>query len=233
MAILEKEVWVQLHPQTISRYDDLGYRIPRYLDNNGIPRVKKGQKIKVLIDDLPSTSMVKITKVCDFCKREIFEQQYSTVVRCRNSGDGKDRCRKCGGKKISETMKSSVKYENSLHAFALDNGKKGILSEYSSKNKIPLTKVSKSDNDLYIWNCSRCGSEYKMSPNSKIGKNRYSKCPYCSGHRVNHTNSLSTTHPHISKLLLDKRDGDKISHGSKETEVYCPSCKDVQVKNGR
>jgi predicted transcriptional regulator/ribosomal protein L37AE/L43A len=93
LAILEKEVYVGLNPQTIVHYSKLGYVIPKYKDGSGIERVKKGTVILVKVKDLLNNS--KVTKVCDFCEKKV-ETTLARIMLGRSKwGDGKDRCKEC------------------------------------------------------------------------------------------------------------------------------------------
>jgi DNA-directed RNA polymerase subunit RPC12/RpoP len=51
-------------------------------------------------------------------------------------------------------------------------------------------------NQVVYWDCPKCKSTYDKMINERTGNGE--NCPYCSGKRVNETNSLSTTHPHLA-----------------------------------
>ena len=57
LAILEKKVWVGLNPQLINHFESLGYELPKYIDKNGIVRVKRGTQILVKVEDLTDSSL--------------------------------------------------------------------------------------------------------------------------------------------------------------------------------
>lgn len=113
MAILEKEVEVTLHPRTIKYYEDLGYKIPRYLNIQKELKVKRGTKILIKIDDLPNQSDMVVTKICDNCGNKS-RQPFGAITNSRKNGDGKDYCRKCKSIKGQKTRKDNIKHEDSL-----------------------------------------------------------------------------------------------------------------------
>lgn len=224
MAILEMEIFITLHNKTINHYEDLGYKIPRYIDSRDRNVVKRGTKIKVKIEDLPKDSNVKITKICDDCSKFSVNYPYSALMKQRNK-DGKDRCKTCSSIRGGETQKESTPYERSLEFFSINNNKEHLLLEYSDKNKKMPSKVSKGTHDEYFWNCSKCDSEYKMGVYRRTGAMSQG-CPYCHGMKVNNTNSLWTTHPDVAKLLKHSNIGHEITIGVKEKQYFtCPNCK--------
>ncbi len=224
MAILEKEVWVTVNQANISYFEEKGYKIPRYVDNGGVLRVKRGTTIKINVNDLSKSSRYTVTKICDDCGKNIPNQPYYRVTRGRKNVDGKDRCRSCVNKFLKR------KYENSLENWAKINNKEYLLDEFSNKNEVNPSQITYSDNNYYLWNCNKCGSEFL----SKVGNRTCGNtdCPYCSNQKVNHTNCLWTTHPNVAKLLNNSDDGYKYSKGSgKKLFFKCPDCGDVDKKN--
>lgn len=229
MAILEKEVWMKCGLASDKYYVEIGYKIPRVKDKKGIFKVKKGTKILVKVLDLPMNSCMLVTKVCDICGVHIKNQPYQAIIKSRNQSDGKDRCRKCGRSRAVIARYANVKYENSLEYFAIENSKRYLLKEYSYKNKYKANEISKGSNLKAIWNCQLCKNEYNMEISNKTVLNY--GCPYCSGYRVNETNCLWTTHPEIAKLLFDKSEGFRVTHGSdKKLKFLCEECNHVSDK---
>lgn len=76
--------------------------------------------------------------------------------------------------------------------------------------------------------CAKCGSEFESSwANMSLNRN----CPYCCvpPQKVNHTNCISTTHPHLVKYFLDKNVADTLSFGSSiDVDMICDNCGDVR-----
>lgn len=108
-------------------------------------------------------------------------------------------------------------YEKSLDHFAISSNQRYLLDEYSIKNtKSPSEVFCGSQKNNVIWNCPICKSEYNMGTyyraKMKCG------CPYCTGKRVNNTNSLLSKFPIISKEWHPKKNGsltpNDITYGS-------------------
>lgn len=95
MAILEDEVIINLQAKNIKHYEKLGYHIPRRKDKQGKLTLPRGTEIKVKVKDLPKGSITKLTRICDQCGDITPDRPYNQIVKYRENGDGKDRCRKC------------------------------------------------------------------------------------------------------------------------------------------
>jgi hypothetical protein len=219
LAILESEVWVGLSSKTIWHYENLGYQIPRIKNKWGKIQYKQGEKLKVKIEHLQKGSMVEVTKICDDCGKYIKNQPYKAVIHHREKTDGKDRCNECGAKYNGNMRKVNIPYVKTLKFYALNNDAIYLLREFSGKNIKSPTEINYSTEDIYLWNCPDCNSEYEM----KVVVRTYHKsnCPYCSGSRVNDTNSLATVFPEIAKEWHPKLNGQlsphNVTYGSKVT----------------
>lgn len=229
MTILEKEVWVGLGGGNSSYYEKLGYEIPREIKKYGKPRAQKGTKILVKLEDLSINSTVKITKVCDICGIETPNQSYEQVIKQRS--DRVDYCRMCASSiKASLTKKNNVKYEKTLEYYAIKNNMEYLITEFSDKNIKSPDKINYCTPDKYLWNCSKCGSEYDMSPDKRTSDKN--NCPYCSGKRVNETNSFWNTHREFALLLKNKQRSNEITAGHNGKEVFvCNECGHEQSKS--
>ncbi|GGI12591.1 zinc-ribbon domain-containing protein [Gottfriedia solisilvae] len=230
MSILEEKIWVTLSSNTFEHYENLGYRIPRTFDGSKNKMViRKGTKILVLINDLPKFSQKKLTKVCDECGKKTKNLPYFKIHLSRERGDGKDRCFKCATKRRVFVQKNNVDvlYEKSLEYWAKINGKEFLMIEFSNKNKKKPCEINYGSKTLYLWECQKCKSEYKMTPERRRSRN----CPYCNSRKVNHTNCLWTTSPHIAKHLKDPQKGYELTSGSSKKECFiCPNCAHEQLK---
>lgn len=69
--------------------------------------------------------------------------------------------------------------------------------DFDKNNLISLDiyKVTKGSVKKANWICNKCNSEFESRIDSRI---RGSNCPYCSGQRVNHTNSLASLNPQLA-----------------------------------
>lgn len=92
--------------------------------------------------------------------------------------------------------------------------------DFEKNNELGLDvyKVTKGENKIAWWNCKDCGSNYDMRIS---GKTRY-RCPYCSGYRVNDTNSLFSLNPELSKEWHSEK-----NFGITPSDVTCGSGKKV------
>lgn len=223
MAILEEEVWINCGTCMDKHYELFGYIIPRLINKQGKLKVPPNTKILVKVHHLPRTSSIKITKICDDCGKRVLNVDYKAILIGRECGDGKDRCSKCGNKQSWFYRKENLPYKKSLEYYAKGNSKEYLLNEFSDKNNKKPSKISYGSADEYLWNCSKCNSEYLM--NVQIRSLSNNNCPYCSGQRVNHTNCLWTTHPEIAKLLKNQQRGYEINAGrNKKEEFTCDKC---------
>lgn len=221
MAILEDKVNIKIYGANIKHYEEKGYILPKYKDNNRY-RVIIGSILEVCVEDLPKGSHHKVTKICDDCGILILDSVYNKLVKYREKYD-KDRCMSCHCKFHNE--KRLIK--ESLEDFAIKNNRINLLDEYSKRNKKQANQVHKSSNKKVWWNCPDCNSEYDMSVDNRTLLKF--KCPYCNSNRVNETNCLWTTNPKIAELLVDKEFGYKITKGHNgKAEFKCNNCESIQ-----
>lgn len=72
-----------------------------------------------------------------------------------------------------------------------------IIEEWDAEQnkELNIYEITKGSDKKVWWICSHCSSNYNSSPNKRsAGRN----CPYCSGDKVNNTNSLATVNPALS-----------------------------------
>lgn len=94
MGLISKEAKVVLSGASIKRYEDMGYTIPRRIDNNGRLNVKQGTKILVKIEDLPKKSTAMVKCKCDGCGIE-YEMMYCNYVKQDYNHRNKIYCLHC------------------------------------------------------------------------------------------------------------------------------------------
>jgi hypothetical protein len=198
-------------------------RNKQYLISKGYIFSEIGEETEVKVEHLSKGSPQKVTKICDEdgCGKVVIEQIYATILKQRKNG--KDRCFECA-MKITNSNKINILYENSLEYYAKTNNKEYLLKEFSNKNEKKPSNISRGSKKACIWNCPICKSEYAKSIKERTG--RGGGCPYCAGQRINiGYNDLWTTHPHVAKLLKDKRRGYELTYGSNKKErFYCNEC---------
>jgi predicted RNA-binding Zn-ribbon protein involved in translation (DUF1610 family) len=228
VAILETEVWVGVGGRVAKHFESLGYEIPRYKDKNGKLNIKRGTKILVDVKDLKNSS-ISLTKVCDICGNHTANLKHDSIIRHRKSGDGLDRCYSCASKVGAKTRQNNIKHTSSLEYWAKEYNKTHLLNEFNISNKKKPNQISFGSTVEYVWNCPKCESQYYMKVCERT--NSGNGCPYCRGLRVNNTNCLATTHPEISRMLLNKQRGLELTSGShKKVDFTCPNCGNI-VRN--
>ena len=90
--LLSKEVEVNVFSSNVPYYESLGYKIPRYKNDRGKLKIKKGTKIIVKVEDLPKRSGVKIKAKCDKCGKEYYIAYGNYIKQNHN---GKIYCKHC------------------------------------------------------------------------------------------------------------------------------------------
>lgn len=106
--------------------------------------------------------------------------EWEAVVCSRSAGGG---CPYCANKRINS--------ENNLAARFPE-----LAKEWDAKkNKVMPTQVFPGTIKKYWWVCKN-GHSYEASPNHRTSSNR--GCPYCSGRKVSHGNSLLVNFPEIA-----------------------------------
>jgi hypothetical protein len=230
--ILEKEVWVTIVGINAKYYEKLGYNIPKRIDKYGKLTIPRRTKILIKTNDLPERSHIKVTKICDECGKKIPNQPYDAINLCRKQGDGKDRCKDCSPKYAGKVRKDNIQYENTFEYWVKQNNKEYLLEEFSIKNYRKPNHISKFSNEIFLWNCLKCNSEFSMAINKRTERNQ--NCPYCAGQKINETNCLSTIRPDIASLLVDSSIGHKVTIGSgKKTYFKCSKCGHIDKKTIR
>lgn len=90
---------------------------------------------------------------------------------------------------------------------------------HPTKNALPVSEVKAGSNLKVWWLCSKDKShEWEACPNNR-SKTNGTKCPYCTGRKVNQANSLASTHPIIAAEWHPTKNAPvtiyDVSHGSK------------------
>lgn len=91
---------------------------------------------------------------------------------------------------------------------------------------LDIRTITKGSKAKVWWICPKCESSYDCNPQNKL---RNKNCPYCSGNRVNKTNSLLSLKPEIAKgwnYHLNDKSPDEITIGTTAKFWWiCHSCK--------
>lgn len=93
---------------------------------------------------------------------------------------------------------------------AMLKARRGLFYEWdfikNDEIRLDVYKVTKGTHKIAWWLCLKCESSYDMS----IAKKSTGRgCPYCSGYRVNHTNSLAVNNPNLAAEWHPTENGTK------------------------
>lgn len=141
--------------------------------------------------DFTYSSNEKIWWLCSVCFND-FNKPICNRVR----GVG---CPHCSGREVSEINSLSSLYPS-------------IASEWNQT----LNKSLSSDCIFYKstkkiwWTCSKCKSDYDARVQNRTMRDQ--GCPYCSGMRINHTNSLFSLMPDLAKEWHPTKNGKLTPH---------------------
>lgn len=145
--------------------------------------------------------------ICRECMSE-----YEATINKRTNGRN---CPYCRGRKVNDT--------NSLASL-----KPEIAKEWHEtlNTKTPYDVTCSSGNKDW-WICGNCNSEYESKI---IDRNNGKRCPYCSGKKVNHTNSLFSQKPDITSEWNYDKNADLTPHtvtcgSNKKVWWTCNTCK--------
>lgn len=102
MGLLTKEVEVVLNGSNINHYENLKYKLPKFLNKQGKLTTPRGTTIVVSVNDLSNNSHVLIEVKCDCpdCKNPYLKpMKWQSYLRYVHE-DGKYYCNKCAKKII-------------------------------------------------------------------------------------------------------------------------------------
>lgn len=117
-------------------------------------------------------------------------------------------------------LKDNALLKNSPHLF--------MEWDFEKNNELGLNiyKVTKSSARKAWWTCSDCKSSYDATISDKA---RGTKCGYCNGKKVNHTNSLASLNPELASQWHPTKNGELTPHdvtvgSNKKVWWHCPKC---------
>lgn len=173
MGLITKEVEVKLNSKNIEYYENLGYEIHRYYnENNRKWCVKRKSTLTVNINDLKENAMYNVQVSCDCCDKllNIPFQRYNL-----NKRDEKYYCRKCAMKLFNSGSDNAAWNPNKTDEERLGD-------RHYNEYKIFTNKVLKRDH----YTCFCCG--HKGSPLEVHHLNGYN---WCIEGRVDETNAVT------------------------------------------
>jgi hypothetical protein len=160
MGLISKEAEIVLNSRNIKHYEDLGYKIPRYIDRIGRSVVKRGTRIIVKIEDLVNTSIATVKVKCDACG-EILENVLWLNYKLNVHEDGTYYCQKCSVKLAkNKAIKTIITRGKSFEQWCIENNRQDILDRWDyNLNLINPNEVSYSSMGFnkkgYYFKCPR------------------------------------------------------------------------------
>jgi len=237
--LITKEVEVKLSSVNIKHFENLEYKIPKYLDKNNILRVKKGTIINVKVEDLSKGSNAKVDVKCDCedCKNPYLKPMpwYRYINHVHK--DGKYYCNKCSQKlyAVENGRKTKLKNGKSFYDWCYENLSKEEadkimlrwdyelnINKYGDKlNPKDISYGSMGfDKKGYWFKCldyHEHKSELKSIKGFTKGQKGSLDCLQC--------NTISITHPYLIVYLVNKKDAYKYSYSSGvKIPMKCPDC---------
>jgi hypothetical protein len=156
MGLITKNVWVTLNSTNMSHYENLGYKVPKKMDEHGRFRTPRGTEIYVNIKDLSKASHVKVDVQCDECKRvsSVIWNNYGRYSKDDNTYF----CVKCSKKLYGDkkTLRTKLINGKSFEQWCIENERKDILKRWDCKlNKCLPKDILRSTNKKYWFMCPR------------------------------------------------------------------------------
>ena len=174
MGLISEYVEIKLGGRNIKYYENLGYKIPRYMNKNKDMVVANGTTILVKISDLMPSSSCVVKIQCDNCN-DILNVKWTDYIN--HNHNGKYYCNKCANK-IFLGGENNVRWNPNKTQEERENGRK--YPEYIEFIK----KVLKRDN----YTCQCCGDN-----NTKldIEVHHLDGYDWCKQKRTDETNGIT------------------------------------------
>jgi len=138
---------------------------------------------------------IKPEEISSGCDKKVFwvckenqEHKWEARVCLRARQIQSNNCPFCAGRKVNHTNCLSTTNPHLLHEWDYE------------RNTINPEEITAGSQKKAFWVCKE-NREHKwnIQISSRAKLNKATGCPYCSKQKVNHTNCLSTTHPHLLK----------------------------------
>jgi len=229
MAILSKEVEIGLNSRAIKWYGTIGYEIPKTKDKWGNISTPRGTKITVNVEDLSDSSSTLVDIKCDCCGDEFIGVRWFEYKRLLKE-DGKYYCQKCalnGYEKwvsFEEWCNKNLSKEEYNKIIQRWDYSKNIDKDGKIISPKDVSHTSTGINNKGYW--FKCldhpehESEQRNIASFTSGKQYNIDCNQC--------RTISITHPHLVKYLLNKNDGLKYQAGSQaKISLLCLECGNI------
>lgn len=154
MGLIYDEIEISANAQ-VKYFENLGYKIPKYVDSQGRLRVARGTTIRVKVQDLKPKSHFLVDVKCDYCNNKS-KTKYSQYLDTINSEttEGKYACPSCMRKLFRGEKHPAWKPEKTQEERELERK----TEEYA----LFIKKVGARDN--YICRCcgKRCSKDLRV-----------------------------------------------------------------------
>lgn len=137
MGLVNEYTTVGLNSSVISYYENLGYKIPRSIDNQGRLRIPRGTTIDVKTTDLMPSSNQIIEARCDYCNK-IKKIQYNKYNQNIKNNNG---IYLCSTDENHRNFVNGVSYESIIDCiknYYNNNGRFPKYNEYTEENGFPF-----------------------------------------------------------------------------------------------
>jgi hypothetical protein len=184
--IVDKTVVVKLGARNIKHYEDLGYEIPRYINNAGELRIKQKTKIEINIKNIPHNSNTKVKIKCGGrCQQEKlinFQFLYKNCI----SKNKLYLCIKCSHQtnEFIEQCKNKITEKDIQQCIINSNNNRHTNEIFIEKAKniwgneefdYPNLNYKNTHTKIKIKH-NKCGNIYEQTPGNHLS-GQY--CPYC------------------------------------------------------
>ena len=137
MGLVNEYTTVGLNSSVISYYENLGYKIPRSIDNQGRLRIPRGTTIDVKTTDLMPSSNQVVDVECDFCKKhkKLSYIKYNKNIKNNNG------IYLCSTDENHRNFVNGVSYESIIDCiknYYNKNGRFPKHNEYTEENGFPF-----------------------------------------------------------------------------------------------
>ena len=177
MGLISEYVEVGLAGKNVKYYEEKGYKIPKYKNNLGKIKVKKGTKILIKTEDLSNNSKIKVIVKCD-CQdcNKIKRIRYDSYIQTMNKY-GKYYCRQCS-MRLFHSGENSYNWVQSITQEEREEGRYTL--EYNNF----IRKVLKRDN-YTCQVCKKSSKEIKLKVHHIDGYN------WCKERRTDESNGIT------------------------------------------
>lgn len=178
--ILVDEVEVPVN-RGFKYYEKLGYVIPKYKDDHGRVKIKRGTVITVKVKDLPAGSAVRVKIKCEDCNY-VRTTQFQKLTRptCSYLKDGTTLCLSCTKKRAKGVLNCNFIHGSRGYSQYMSGAKKrGLSFDLTLRQYVKITSKKChycGGTSFSKWNSSLVGIDRK---NPSVGYSMKNCVPCC------------------------------------------------------